>query len=142
MIIALLVSFLTSFSCVGMQTKSLTFSTGKIIKVEVASSALEKAAGLMYRKSLPDDSGMLFIFPNEQVLSFWMKNTYIPLTIGFFDSKMTLLETKDMEPHLGPVPDDKLPHYYSSQAAQYALEMPKGWFAKNKIKPGATFKLK
>lgn len=138
----LLTALIWSFSSSAMQTKTLIFSTGKQIKVEVASTPLEKSMGLMYRKSLPEDSGMLFVFPSEQSLSFWMKNTYIALTIGFFDSKMKLLETKDMEPHLGPVPDDKLPHYYSSQKAQYALEMSRGWFDKNKIKPGTTFRIK
>lgn len=125
----------------ALETKTLVFSTGKKIKVEIATTAEEKSKGLMYRKSLPADTGMLFIFPIEQVLSFWMKNTYIPLTIAFFDTKMKLLETKDMEPHLGPVSDDKLPHYESARPAKYALEMPVGWFAKNKIKPGVTFRL-
>lgn len=126
----------------ALQKKSLVFSSGKKITVEIASTSEEKAKGLMYRKDLPHDTGMLFIFDYEQRLSFWMKNTYIPLTIGFFDSKMKLLETKDMQPHLGPVPDDKLPHYESAQAAKYALEMPLGWFAKNKIKPGVTFRIR
>lgn len=123
------------------EVKTLVFSNGKKIKVEIASTPEEKAKGLMYRTSLPENSGMLFIFPYEQKLSFWMKNTYIPLTIGFFDSKFKLLETKDMQPHLGPVPDDKLPHYESARVAKYALEMQLGWFAKNKIKPGVTFRL-
>lgn len=126
----------------AMETKTLVFSSGKKIKVEIAQTPQEKATGLMNRKTMPEDSGMLFVFPNESHLSFWMKNTFVPLTIGFFDSKMKLLETKDMEPHLGPVPDEKLPHYSSSQPAQYALEMPKGWFVKNKIKPGTTFRMK
>ncbi|MCC6137602.1 MAG: DUF192 domain-containing protein [Bdellovibrionaceae bacterium] len=123
-----------------MEKKTLIFSSGIKIQVEVASTSEEKAKGLMYRKHLPENSGMLFIFPIEQKLSFWMKNTYVPLTIGFFDSKMKLLETQDMQPHLGPVPDEKLPHYESEREAKYALEMEQGWFVKNKIKPGITFR--
>lgn len=128
-------------SAQAMEKKTLIFSSGKKIKIEVARTAEDKAKGLMYRKELPDNTGMLFVFPFEQKLSFWMKNTYVPLTIGFFDSKMKLLETLDMQPHLGPVPDEKLPHYESTHVAKYALEMPIGWFIKNKIKPGVTFRL-
>lgn len=142
MIKLFLVFFLFCCPLWAMQKKTLIFSSGKKITVEIATTSEEKAKGLMYRKDLPKDTGMLFIFDNEQRLSFWMKNTYIPLTIGFFDSKMKLLETKDMQPHLGPVSDEKLPHYESAQIAKYALEMPLGWFAKNKIKAGATFRLK
>lgn len=130
------------FLTFAIDKKTLIFSSGTKIQVEVATTTEEKAKGLMFRKSLAANSGMLFVFPNEQKLSFWMKNTYVPLTIGFFDAKMKLLETKDMQPHLGPVPDDKLPHYESEHLAKYALEMPLGWFVKNKIKPGTTFSLK
>ncbi len=142
MMSSLIAALLISFYSFSMETKTLIFSTGKKIKVEIAQTPVEKAQGLMNRKSLPKDSGMLFIFPGEQPMSFWMKNTYIPLTIGFFDSKMKLLETLDMEPHFGPVSDENLPHYNSTRNAKYALEMEKGWFSKNKIKPGSTFKLK
>lgn len=126
---------------IAFEKNTLVFETGKKISIEVAITAQDKAQGLMNRKSLDIDSGMLFIFPHEQKLSFWMKNTYVPLTIGFFNSKRILLETLDMKPSLGPVSDEKLPQYASSQEAQYALEMTLGWFQKNKIKPGMSFKI-
>lgn len=142
MIKGFLFAFLLSSPAWAFQKKLLVFSSGKTITVEIAQTSEEKAKGLMYRKELSNDTGMLFVFDYQQKLSFWMKNTYVPLTIGFFDAKMKLLETKDMKPHLGPVSDDKLPHYESTQAAKYALEVPMGWFAKNKIQPGATFRIK
>ncbi len=82
---------------------------------------------------------MLFMFMGEQYLSFWMKNTLIPLSIGYFDKNKKLIEVKDMEPVLGPVRDDQLPNYPSSKPAMFAIEVPKGWFAKKKIKPNDTF---
>jgi uncharacterized protein len=142
MIKGVLCIFLFSCSSWAFEKKSLVFSSGKTITVEIAKTNEEKAKGLMYRKELLNDTGMLFVFEYQQKLSFWMKNTYVPLTIGFFDARMKLLETKDMQPHLGPVADDKLPHYESTQAAKYALEMPIGWFVKNKIKLGTTFRFK
>jgi uncharacterized protein len=123
------------------EIKTIVFSTGKSLKAEIAKNDQDRAKGLMFRKTLPEGTGMLFVFKNDQFLSFWMKNTYVPLTIGFFDNHKKLLEMKDMEPHLGPVPDDKLPRYESSLPARYALEVPKGWFKKNKVPIGATFKI-
>ena len=111
----------------------------KVIQVEIADTKEKRTRGLMYRKSLPKDQGMLFVFPSSQILSFWMKNTYIPLSIGFFNSKRQLLEVQDMEPEsiLLKKPRET---YKSRLPAKYALEMNKGWFSKNKIKPGTKFK--
>lgn len=127
---------------VGLERGTVTFSNGKKISVEIARSAEDKAKGLMFRTRLDKDTGMLFVFTEEQRLSFWMKNTYIPLTIGFFDANKKLLETHDMVPHVGPVSESQLPQYASSAPALYALEAEQGWFAQNKIAPGLTFKLK
>lgn len=139
--IILFLPFLLTWQALSFETKTLIFSNGKKIKIELAETSEEKALGLMHRKALAADTGMLFVFPTEQKLSFWMKNTYIPLTIAFFDSQQKLLETKDMQPHLGPISDEQLPHYESSGVAKYALEMSIGWFKKNKIGPGVSFKL-
>lgn len=134
--------FIYGSESLAMQKGTLTFSNGKKMTVEIAQTPEEKAKGLMYRTSLPKNSGMLFVFPVEQTLSFWMKNTYLPLTIGFFDAQKKLLETQDMHPPLGPAADDQLKHYASAAPALYALEVEQGWFHKNAIKPGITFKLK
>jgi uncharacterized membrane protein (UPF0127 family) len=72
---------------------------------------------------------MLFVFENEEHLSFWMKNTYIPLSIAFVSSGGRITEIRDMEPlDLSPV--------CSAYAARYALEVPRGWFGRAGIRPG------
>ena len=111
----------------------------KIIQVEIADTQRKRNRGLMYRKSLPDDQGMLFVFPSSQILSFWMKNTYIPLSIGFFNSKRQLLEVQEMQPE-SVLLKEPSKTYKSRLPAKYALEMNKGWFSKNKIKLGTKFK--
>ncbi len=111
----------------------------KIIQAEIADTTEKRTRGLMYRKSLPNDQGMLFVFPSSQPLSFWMKNTYIPLSIGFFNSKKELLEVQEMQPESILLKEPRRT-YKSHLPAKYALEMNKGWFSKNKIKPGVKFK--
>lgn len=114
---------------------------GKTITVEIADTEESRAQGLMYRKSLKPDHGMLFVFENEMPRSFWMKNTFIPLSIGFFDRAKKLLVVLDMEP-VQSVLEKNLKTYSSQVPAMYALEMERGWFQKNKIKPGnVTFEL-
>lgn len=108
-----------------------------IIKVEVADTPETRRRGLMYRRSLPENHGMLFVFPSERPLSFWMKNTWIPLSIGFFNSKRELLNVHEMEPESILFRSPK--SYKSVAPAQYALEMNKGWFKKNNIKRGTKF---
>jgi uncharacterized membrane protein (UPF0127 family) len=99
------------------------------MRVEVARTDSEKAQGLMFRKKLEDGKGMLFVFENEEYLSFWMKNTYIPLSIAFVSSGGRITEIRDMEPlDLSPV--------RSAYTARYALEAPRGWFGRAGIRPG------
>ena len=122
--------------------KTITFDNGVTLKVEMATTYQQKEHGLMGRTSLKMNEGMLFVFQPEQPLSFWMKNTLIQLSIGFFKENKTLFEIKDMEPIHGPVREELIPRYLSSEPAMYALEVPKGWFLKHKIKPGMKFRLK
>lgn len=122
--------------------KTLVFNNGVSLKVEMALTPEQKAQGLMGRTNLAEGSGMLFEFQPPQILSFWMKNTLIPLSIGFFRANKTLIEIQDMEPIHGPVREEMLPRYVSSEPAMYAVEVPKGWFQKKKIKPGSQFRFK
>lgn len=113
---------------------SLSRQTLKIgdqtLEVEVADNPESMARGLMYRKSLPDNAGMLFIFPRPQRASFWMKNTRIPLSIAYLDGNMTILEMYDMKPY-----DERSTVSQSTQIA-YAIEVNQGWFEKHDIQPG------
>ena len=101
----------------------------KEIWVEVAKAPEERASGLMGRKHLAENEGMFFVFETEGYHGFWMKDTLIPLSIAFFDKNGRIVWITDMEPltlnsHVPPNP------------ILYALEMNKGWFAKNSIKVG------
>jgi hypothetical protein len=107
---------------------------GKIITVEIAKSGAQHERGLMYRKSLPENEGMLFIFAEEDTRYFWMKNTYIDLSIGYFDKEKVLVDVQEMK--ATSALEVRPPSYPSAKPAMYALEMKKGWFSKNKIKIG------
>jgi len=99
------------------------------MKAEIAKTDEERNKGLMFRKKLPDGEGMIFVFERDQQLSFWMLNTYIPLSIAFIASDGRIIEIKDMQPHN----EDSVK---SSRSVRYALEVPQGWFDRVNIKPG------
>ncbi len=102
---------------------------GHSFRIEVADDPAERQQGLMNRKNLGDDEGMLFIFPEDQILSFWMKNTLIPLSIAYIDSSGVIREIHHMEPQsLRPVT--------SRVSVRYALEVNRGRFAELGIEPG------
>ena len=105
------------------------------IEVEIADSPISRSIGLMGRETLPQDSGMLFIFERPQIASFWMKNVKVPLSIAFFDQEKKLIEIMDMAVVLEGRPRT----YLSSQPALYALEVPQNWFWEKRIRPGMKF---
>jgi uncharacterized protein len=117
----------------GLRTVVIDASGGKKVRVrvEIADDNSERERGLMYRTALGENRGMLFVYPHEQVLTFWMKNTLIPLSIAYIDSKGRITDILDMKPL-----DDKPPHYVSSQPVQYALEVNQGFFDKRGVKVG------
>ena len=102
--------------------------------VELAISQREKSKGLMYRKDLSDSDGMLFIWKNADKRCMWMKNTFIPLDLGFFREDMTLIEVRSLSPR-------SLTSVCSSEPAKYAIELPKGWFSSNNIKNNSKLAL-
>ena len=83
----------------------------------------------MERKNIPDGTGMLFVFQQEQYLSFWMKNTPTPLSIAYANSDGIICDIFDMKPY-------SLENINSTVPVLYALEVPKGWFKKNNITVG------
>jgi len=101
-----------------------------LIRAEVASDFSSRARGLMHRKGLAPNAGMLFVFDGPSQQCMWMKNTYIPLSVAFVDEQGTIINIADMQPH------DEQTHC-SRRPALYALEMTRGWFAERGIKPGA-----
>ncbi|MDR2176673.1 MAG: DUF192 domain-containing protein [Treponema sp.] len=100
-----------------------------ILRAEIARSAEEKQKGLMFRKNLADGQGMLFVFDRDQIMSFYMKNTLVPLSIAFIRSDGGIVEIRDMRPL-----DESL--IRSSRSVRYALEVPQGWFDRAGIKTG------
>lgn len=122
--------------------KKKTIQVGKInLRVEIADTDLKRSRGLMFRKSFDGLDGMLFIFEVEEPLAFWMKNTWMPLSIGYFDAKGRLLNVEEMEPAKSEM-QAHYPSYPSIGSAKYALEMPSGWFRQRQIKQGTILKLK
>ena len=111
----------------------------KTLKVRLAITPMQQRRGLMNVQGmgptkLPENEGMLFIYRREEILSFWMKNTTIPLSIAFIDKKGIITEIRDMKP-LG------MDSVRSAKPAQYALEVNRGWFTKNRIKVGSKVEL-
>ncbi len=105
------------------------------LTVEVAKTQQQLSRGLMDRQTLNENEGMLFIFEKEEPRHFWMKNTFVALSIGFFDKNKVLVDIQDMEPVRSTI---EIPKTYSSKApAKYALEVNRGWFSRHKIKTKA-----
>ena len=102
---------------------------GHKITAEVAATPETRTTGLMHRFSLKPDHGMVFVFERPATMGFWMKNTFIPLSIAFIGADGRILNVDDM------APQDETPHP-SKGAALYALEVRKGWFAERGIKAG------
>jgi uncharacterized membrane protein (UPF0127 family) len=101
-----------------------------LIRAEVAADFSSRGRGLMHRKSLAPNAGMLFIFDGPAIHCMWMKNTYIPLSVAFLDDKGEIINIADMQPHSEQ-------SHCATRPALYALEMDRGWFAGRGIKPGS-----
>ncbi len=101
------------------------------VRVEIANSPDEQARGLMGRTALAEGRGMLFVFPDEEVRSFWMRNTLIPLSIAFMDSEGQIVDLQDMKPL-----DDNPPHYVPAEPTRYALEVNRGFFEERGVEEG------
>jgi uncharacterized membrane protein (UPF0127 family) len=99
------------------------------VRAEVAATEIDQETGLMFRTRMDENDGMIFVFPEASRKAFWMRNTYLPLTVAFLDDQGVLLNLEDMQPQT----ED--PHW-SSGPAKYALEMNQGWFTKRGIAPG------
>lgn len=115
----------------GMNFPVTTLKAGKhLIRAEVASTDAQREQGLMFRKELPKNNGMLFVFDRPARSCMWMKNTPLPLSVAFMDANGTIVNIEEMEPFT-------LDSHCSKGWIRYALEMNKNWFARNGIKPGS-----
>jgi uncharacterized protein len=103
------------------------------LTAEIVVTPEQRATGLMNRFSLKPDHGMLFVFERSEPLAFWMKNTFIPLSIAFIGTDGRIVNIDDMKPQTEDT-------HWSKGPALYALEMRKGWFAEKGIGPGAVVK--
>jgi uncharacterized membrane protein (UPF0127 family) len=110
---------------------TLALSAGiHVIQAEVANTSPSRTQGLMFRKSLAANQGMLFVFPDSGPQCMWMRNTYVPLSVAFIDEAGVILNIADMKPQT----EDS---HCAARPARYALEMNQGWFAAKGVKPGA-----
>lgn len=122
----------------GKQTQ-LEFPDGKSIFVDVVDTPVEREQGLMFRKDLPADYGMLFVFPREDKMVFWMKNTLVSLDIDFIgaDKKITVLHENVKESTVD-TPDQDVVRV--GGLAGYVLELPAGASARHRLKAGDPLK--
>lgn len=114
-----------------------SFSNGAKLKLEVARTFNERYKGLMGRTTLQKDHGMLFVFDRPQKLSFWMKNTYIDLSIAYLDKDLVIQEIYQMKRQNMMERTQDLISYPSQCECQYALEVNPSWFKDHKVSKGS-----
>lgn len=101
-----------------------------VIDAQVAAAPDQRMTGLMHRKEMPQNEGMLFVFEQPSQQCFWMKNTLLPLAIAFIADDGTIVNLDEMKPQT-------LDSHCSAKPVRYVLEMNTGWFARKGIKAGA-----
>ncbi len=99
------------------------------LTVELARTAEERSRGLMFREELPEDLGMLFVFPNDTTVGFWMKDTLISLSIAFIAADGVILDVQEMEPLSTELHQPPQPY-------RFALEVNQGWFGRHGFATG------
>jgi uncharacterized membrane protein (UPF0127 family) len=103
------------------------------IQAEVAGTMEQQMVGLMHRRAMGPNEGMLFVYEEPQVHCFWMRNTLLPLTIAFIDDDGRIVNLRDMQPL------DESSHC-AAKPVRFALEMHQGWFAKRGLKAGSRLR--
>jgi uncharacterized membrane protein (UPF0127 family) len=104
-----------------------------VIRAEVAADMASRMQGLMHRKSMAANAGMVFVFEEDAIHCMWMKNTLIPLSVAFIDRSGTIINIADMQPHSEQ-------SHCATKPARFALEMNRGWFAQKGVRPGAKLR--
>jgi hypothetical protein len=131
-----LISVFISIQSCSSQTPATSLQVtiaGKTFVLEVARDVQSRTSGLMHRTSIPKDGGMLFIFPDSRMRSFWMKNCFVPIDLLFLDSRGTITALHEMpiDPQQEEGESDleyerRLPHYWSNTPARFAIELTNG----------------
>ena len=135
-LLLLIAGSLTAFNAMGqgspqMNLPRVTLNAGMhLIQAQVAQDFEQRQIGLMWRKDMPQNEGMLFVFEQASVQCFWMRNTLLPLTAAFVADDGTIVNLVDMKPQS----DDS---HCSKKPVRFVLEMNRGWFAKKGIKEGS-----
>ena len=101
---------------------------------EMAVTFKEEETGMMFRKTMGENDGMIFALPSTQQASFWMKNCYVPLSVAYIDTEGVIKEIHDLEPQ------NTNPVYSASADIRFALETPQGWFGKHNVREGMTIR--
>lgn len=116
-------------------TPTAVFTTAQgnqvTLNLEVADTPEKHSRGLMFRTELPEDNGMLFIFPDTVLVGFWMKDTPLPLSIAFISAEGKIVDILDMEPLTTNI-------YLPSSPYKYAIEVNQGYYARKGIAIGDT----
>jgi len=122
--------WLVATSAIAQQFPVMSLSAGiHVVQAEVAASNENRMQGLMFRKSMGQNNGMLFVFPDEGQHCMWMKNTFLPLSVAFMDAKGVIVSIHDMDPQ------SEVSHC-AAAPARFALEMNRGWFRAKGISAG------
>ncbi|MGE0600894.1 MAG: DUF192 domain-containing protein [Dehalococcoidia bacterium] len=109
-------------------------STEATVTVEIAATTKERQQGLMFRQELDEDKGMLFLFPRDVLIGFWMKNTYIPLDIAYVSAEGEVLEVRAAK----PLDETTL---MPAKEYRYTLEVNRGWFERHGLDVGARVEI-
>ena len=116
-------------------TTAISINGHRLI-VELAATSPTRSCGLSRRAALDVDHGMLFVYPRPKMRTFWMKDTWIPLSIAFLDGSGNIINIEHMSP------DQTGRKYYSRVPAMYALEVNQGWFRRHGVKAGDRVEMK
>jgi uncharacterized protein len=144
LLVAYLVFFLVGLASAGIEAaqqeqalRKISFSTTATIQAEVADTAAKRQLGLMFRKSLAKDRGMLFIFEHPDFYRFWMKNCRFPIDMIWLDQNKRIVYIRSNVP---PCLDDPCPTYGPEKKASYVIETVAGFANENGLRPGMEVK--
>jgi uncharacterized membrane protein (UPF0127 family) len=104
------------------------------LATEIAREPVQIATGMMFRTNMPENTAMIFIFPDAEPRSFYMRNCFVPLSAAYIAPDGTILETINMQPH----DENGIPS--QSANVQFVLEVPQGWFQRHNISTGAVIR--